>query len=441
MKGSTFKRCPCPPPADGSKRRACRIAHGSWYLVADLPPLDGKRRQVKRGGFRTKTEADAALAEILDQAAKGVATHDERQTLAAFLRQWLDDRVTNGALRPTTVTLYRQHIESYMIPHLGHLRLRDIRPDHVEHMVRQLSAKPGTSGKKLSASSVRRVHSTLRAALTSATRRRLIPYNPAQNVDLPTVTRKKVQPWEPEQLGTFLDALGAHRLGPLYELLAATGMRRGEGVGLRWSDVDLTRRRAVVNQQILAATSDRRQACPVCGVVHKELAVGPPKTASGEARIVDLDPVATGALLAHKLRQDAEKAAWGSAYSDHDLIFAREDGTPIPPRWVTRQFRELVAESGLRRVRLHDLRHGAASLRLASGSDMALVSKVLGHSSISLTVDTYTHLLEGVGRDAADRASALVPRAIRDQGVTMDAETAPTREAAEDVSAGHTGWS
>ena len=114
-------------------------------------------------------------------------------------------------------------------------------------------------------------------------------------------------------------------------------------------------------------------------------------------------------------------------------------GTPIPPRRVTKRFRDLVAESGLRRVRLHDLRHGAASLRLAAGIDIAVVSKVLGHSSIALTVDTYAHLLEGVGRDAADRAAALVPRAARDQSVTTDGSPAHVEGAAEDVSAGQTG--
>jgi integrase len=241
------------------------------------------------------------------------------------------------------------------------------------------------------------------------------------------------------QLGRFLDAVGSDRLGALFELLAATGMRRGEGVGLRWSDVDLERRRLVVRQQIIAADAAVRQVCPVCGAVHKELAVGPPKTKSGESKRVDLDQYAAGALLVHRLRQDAERAAWGTGYVDHGLVFAREDGNPIPPGSVTKRFRELVAESGLRRVRQHDLRHGAASLRLAAGVDIAVVSKLLGHSSIALTVDTYSHLLEGVGRDAADRASALVPRAIRDQSVTTGAFSEVPGPAADDVSAGHEG--
>src|ERR1700712_400452 len=129
--------------------------------------------------------------------------------------------------------------------------------------------------------------------------------------------------------------------------------------------------------------------------------------------------------MAHRLQQDAERATWGAVYSDHGLVFAREDGTPIAPERVTKRFAQLVRAAGLRPIRLHDLRHGQASLMLAAGVPMGVVSKRLGHSTITLTSDTYSHLLEGVGRDAAERAAALVPRAAKvsaevpcDQSVT-----------------------
>ncbi len=133
---------------------------------------------------------------------------------------------------------------------------------------------------------------------------------------------------------------------------------------------------------------------------------------------MDLGEHAVGLLVAHGLTQDARRQAWGPAYSDHDLVFAREDGTPLRPERVTKRFSLLVKHVGLRPVRLHDLRHGRASLLLASGTDIAVVSKMLGHSSIALTADTYSHLLDGVGRKAADAADALIPRRPRDQSVT-----------------------
>ena len=149
-------------------------------------------------------------------------------------------------------------------------------------------------------------------------------------------------------------------------------------------------------------------------MTHTGLAFGRSKTASGEDRVVDLDRGTVGVLLAHRLAQDGERTAWGSADVDHGLVFAREDGQPIPPERVTKRFTQLVGEAGVRRVRLHDLRHGAASLRLAAGVDIAVVSKQLGYPSVAITADTYSHLLEGVGRDAAERAMTLVPR-DRDQ--------------------------
>ena len=136
---------------------------------------------------------------------------------------------------------------------------------------------------------------------------------------------------------------------------------------------------------------------------------GRPKTASGEDRVVELDGGVAGVLLAHRLQQDAERATWGAAYFDHGLVFAREDGSPIPPERVTKRFGQMIKAAGLRPIRLHDLRHGQASLMLAACVPMAVVSKRLGHSTIALTSDTYSHMLEGVGRDAAERPRGHAP--------------------------------
>jgi hypothetical protein len=184
----------------------------------------------------------------------------------------------------------------------------------------------------------------------------------------------------------------------------------------------------VVRQQIVQLQAE--VDCQLCGGQHKGMAITAPKMASGEARRVDLGPTAVGALLTHRLAQDADKAAWADAYRDHGLVFGQANGDPIHPERITKRFGQLVQTSGLRKVRLHDLRHGRASLLLAAGTDIALVSKMLGHSSIALTADTYAHLLEGVGSRAAEAADALIPRAPRDQSVTSP--TPETEEALPD---------
>jgi integrase len=180
---------------------------------------------------------------------------------------------------------------------------------------------------------------------------------PAVDVELPSAPRPRVRPWEPAELGAFLDSIAADRFAPLFELIAGTGLRRGEAVGLRWADVDLERAQLVVRQQIVGL--DGQQApCPYCGGQHLGAVFGRPKTASGEDRVVELDGGVAGVLLAHRLHQDAERATWGAAYSDHGLVFAREDGTPIAPERVTKRFGQMISAAGLRPIRLHDLRHG-----------------------------------------------------------------------------------
>ena len=224
---------------------------------------------------------------------------------------------------------------------------------------------------------------------------------------MPTVRPAKVRPWEAEELATFLDHSSGHRLGALFEVMAFTCLRRGEACALRWADVNLEQGFLVVRSQLVE--------------VRGQVIEGKPKTRSGEDRRVDLGQRTIGALMAHRFAQDAERMQWGDGYTDNDRVFAREDGTDLSPGQVTKIFSRLAEVAGLRQVRLHDLRHGAASLMLAGGVDVAVVSKRMGHSSVRLTVDTYSHLLEGVGRSAADAAEAMVrPRA------TTPAPDAPT---------------
>ncbi len=154
--------------------------------------------------------------------------------------------------------------------------------------------------------------------------------------------------------------------------------------------------------------------------MHLGLEFGPPKTASGEDRVVELDSHTVAVLLEHRLRQDTERNDWGAGYVDHDLVFCRENGDPMPPIRVYEIFKELAAEvkldgKPLPATRLHDLRHAAASWRLKAGVDIGIVSKSLGHSTTALTRDTYQHLMPGMARDAAERANALVPRKARAQ--------------------------
>ena len=227
-------------------------------------------------------------------------------------------------------------------------------------------------------------------------------------------------------------------------MIALAGLRRGEGLGLRWSGVDLERGVLVVRQQVVQLDGEPDpRPCPYCGKAHRGLAFSAPKTASGEARRVDLGERGIGSLLAHRLAQDEERAVWGSAYTDHGLVFARETGDPSRPNQRPRRSAASSARPASGRSGF-TTSATAASVMLAAGVPIAVVSKMLGHSPITITSDTYSHLLGGVGRAAADAADALVPARkvapqLRDQSVTTPPPETTQRPRPKGESAGQEG--
>lgn len=419
MKGSTFKRCSCPPEYDAKgRRKACNKRHGSWAYVVDVgrDPKTGRRRQLKKSGFRTKDEAEAKMAEVLGDVDAGRYRHDGRQTVKQYLEAWLEMKVND--YRPTTYANTKRWLQR-TYPYIGHLRLRDLKASHISKMNRDMVAQAAKDDGK-GITTVRRMHNSLSAALSGARKEGLIRHNPAMDAWLPAEQKTRVNPWNGKELGKFLDKASAHPFGTIFELMAMGGLRRGEALGLRWSDVNLEEGYLVVRQQLVAVQldEDTQKPCKTCGQVHKGLLFGPPKTWNGEGRRVDLGQFAVGVLLEHRLRQDAERAKWGEAYADHDLVFADVDGNPWRPDHVTKTFTKITKAAGVRQIRLHDLRHGRASLMLAAGVDIAIVSKILGHGSIRVTSDTYGHLIAGVGQAAAEAADSLIIRQPRDQSVT-----------------------
>jgi integrase len=213
--------------------------------------------------------------------------------------------------------------------------------------------------------------------------------------------RPGVAVWTPQQTGQFLDSASDDRLYALHHLIAFRGLRRGEAVGLPWYDVALENARLVVSQQIVQLGWATMRAAP--------------KTDNG-ARVVALDTGTVAVLRAHRARQFEERLRSGPAWDDSGLVFTREDGSALHPDYVSRHFVRLARAADLPPVRLHDLRHGAASLALAGGASLKEVSEMLGHSSITITADIYTSVLPGLAHGAAERAAALVPRTLEKLG-------------------------
>lgn len=294
------------------------------------------------------------------------------------------------SLRPSTLNSYRIAIHRHIVPELGHVKLQQLTPDRLDRFYADLVAGG------LSAKSVRNIHVMIHKALHDAVRKNLVPRNVAAAADPPKLNRAdraEMRTWTPAQLRAFFDGIAEHRLAAAFLLAATTGMRRGEVLGLRWRDLDLAGRCLQVNQTVLS--------------VSYQLTFGGPKTARGRRRIT-LDPETVRVLTAHRSAQRQEKRGAGDGYDDHDLVFARPDGRPIHPDYFSQTFDRTVERLKLPRIRLHDLRHTHATLGLAAGIPVKVISDRLGHATTSFTQDVYMHAIPDLEHDAADQIADLV---------------------------------
>jgi integrase len=331
-------------------------------------------------------------------------------TTGEWLARWLASRVS---LRTSTGRGYAAHVRGYLAPYLGGIPLAELSPGDVQAMFTAIIGGEAALGHPVSAATLHRIHATLRAALNAAVRAGLISVNPGRWPELPRAIRPRPQVWTPAlterwrrdgwrpvvgvwtagQTAQFLRQVRGHRLYALFHLVALRGLRRGEAAGLRWTDLDL-------DTGTLTVTGQLQQ-------LGGRIVAGPPKTDAGR-RVIALDKPTIAALREHQLRQQAERAAAGTRWAQTGYVFTTQTGNPVGPDRMTRLFRKLVVASGLPPVTLHGLRHGAATLALAAGTDLKIVADQLGHSTITLTADTYTCVLPQTARTAADNTAALL---------------------------------
>ncbi len=370
----------------------------SYNVVLDLDrdPQTGKRRQKWHAGYSTKREAQAALADLIGSVNHGVYVHKSKQTVSEFSSEWL--AAIAPTVRPATLYSYARNLRLHLLSYIGSAPLAAIDAGTLNGLYARLLAngRKTAEGGGLSPRSVRYVHTIGHRMFKDAVKWGRLARNPADAADPPKGTssgQPDMVTWAAGELGTFLDGVADDRLYAAYLLMATTGMRRGEGLGLRWSDLNFDQGRAAIRQTVIA--------------VHHEVSFGTPKTAKGR-RTVTLDAVTISALREHRKRQNAERLLIGSGWRDNDLVFCRVDGEPLHPERFSRSFAERVRQLGLPKIRLHDLRHGWATMALAAGVHPKVVQERLGHASISITLDTYSHVSPALHGEAAETVAALV---------------------------------
>jgi len=339
---------------------------GYWCAEISLP--NGKRKK-KRSKSQT-----VVMDWLLDQR-KLLKTNlllpDDKILYRDFLDRFLKE-VAEPTLKPKTVYSYEWLIRLHIKPNLGHLPITKIRPDHLQ----TLYAEKLSDG--LSKRSVQHMHAVIRRSLNQALRWGLIYQNPTSRVTAPTPDKRPHATLTADQAKHLLESSKSYRLYPVYVLAITTGMRMGEILGLRWEDVRFEAGSLSVNQTIQ--------------LYKGKPLLGEPKTAASR-RTISLTKLALEAL------NDIERS--------EGLVFRTKNGTPYNPRNVGRDFEKALARAGLARIRFHDLRHTAATLLLKENVHPKIVQEMLGHSSISLTLDTYSHILPDIQKEATEKMDKL----------------------------------
>jgi integrase len=339
------------------------------------------------------------LTNTLSRINSGDWTQDRKLTVRELLMDhWLPARRSEG-LRPTTLAQYRTVIDKWILPEIGGLELRKLTPAAAQSMVDNLreggrrSAKGQSQRRGLADRSVQMAAQLLKSATRWAVGAGFISRDPLAGYKRPRASAPTMNAWTADQARTFLAETRNDRLAVGWAICLCRGLRRGELCGLRWSAIDLDEGRL----RIVATRV----------VVDGNPADSVPKTRAG-IRSVPLDTSLIALLRSHWAVQAAEKLAGGPAYQDEGFLLCDELGRPYHPDWISDLFDQRVRDLDLPRIRLHDTRHTAASLMLASGVPVKVVAEMLGHSSPTITLETYAHVLPGMAEDAGQRLSALV---------------------------------
>ncbi len=367
-------------------------ADGRWMVRVNLGRGEDGRRRRKTTYHATEAAAVRSLKKLGGREVDGQLLSTSTPSVATFLEDWF--ATNTDTWRPSTRRSYRGAIDLYLTPAFGKLRLEQLSPALVQRWLLQHKTEHGARRR------ITLAHAALRSALSEAQRLQLVVINAATLVKVPQPVKRAIAPLDVDQATAFLKAAAKHRLGALFSVALACGLRLGEATGLRWEDVDLTTGELRVRQQLQR--------------VGKRLVAQELKTEKSR-RTLALPQVCLEALRAHRKRQLEERLKAGADWQDTGLVFTtyarrgkgRTLGTGLHPRNVLRALHTLLAAAGLQRARFHDLRHSAASILIAEGVELVEVSMLLGHSELRVTADLYSHLQKQTAARAAQHMDAL----------------------------------
>jgi integrase len=370
-------------------------SHGHWAIVIDVSDSQGGKRKQRWHSFKgTKRQAQIECARLIAELQNGTAVEPSRMTVADFFERWIEHM--RGQVSPRSHERYAEIARKNLAPLLGALTLTKLQPAHIS----QAYAKALASGRRdgsggLSARTVTHMHRVLREALQQAVCWQLLARNPADAVKPPKVERKQMNVLDTDAAVTVIEAARETPLFVPILLGIRCGLRRGEVVALRWRNVDLER-----GQISVVASAEQTEQ----GVREKE-----PK--NGKGRTIVLSATEVEELRTHRARQAEGLLALGVRLTDDHHVVTRADGQPLQPRSLTHTFVKFVRQHGFQ-IRLHDLRHSHATHMLASGVHPKIAQERLGHSSVGITLDLYSHVLPGMQAEAVSKVDAALRAAL-----------------------------
>jgi integrase len=366
-------------------------AKGSWTIqvYAGRDTVTGKKLRIARTVRGTKKEAELALAKLINAVETGVDFNATKMTFGEYVDRWLKSK--DKKVRPKTIQRYSDLMRLHIVPVIGGIQLLKLKPLHLEKVYEE------ASDRGLSPQSVLHIHRVLFTALKQAVAWQLIPRNIAEAVTPPRPEHREVEAMTPRQVVQVLETVAGTDLEVPTILGLGTGMRLGEVLGLRWSDIDLEKRTARISQTVQET--------------KEGLVFVPPKTHRSR-RSLSLPVFVIHALRKHKKEQSERRLVVGSAWHDLDLVIERGDGLPVRTSSLSGRFADRMKKAGIT-LTFHGLRHGHASLMLAAGVHLKVVSERLGHSTIGITADLYTHVADEVHEAAAVELDRLIGVVVR----------------------------
>ena len=371
-------------------RRKDKGGKNRWFVRVESPdPVTGKRRRVTVGTFPTKKEAEREEAKAITARERGTLLDPNRTTIAELLDTWLTAK--RADVTEQTAAGYAILIRVHLKPAFGSIGVQKLTPARLQAQYGEWR-DAGMSGRTM-----RECHLVLSQALDQAVRFTLVQSNICRAVTPPRREAAKPALWSSDQAVAFLAIAESDSLSPLWHLLLLEGMRRGEALGLRWRDINWERGTAHISQSVRA------------GVAKGEAVIQPRTKTSAGARTVKLTARTLTVLKAHRTAQ-AERRLAASFWHDHDLILCTGKGTPFNPGNIRKRFDALVERSGQPRITPHGLRHTHATMLLKQGVPAKIVSERLGHASVGITLDTYSHVLPDMQDSAADAVETIFRR-------------------------------